>query len=268
MYHHNMIRIYRSPDAGEGGGAAAPEAGAAGAAAPGAAGNTSGEAAAPQYVAKADFDSFANEIRQGFSRFSRQPEPAKADGNEKKGERERPDPSKYDFKNDPKALQRYEDDLDEYRYETRKKREQEESQKNERETSLKKNEQGHRQRLADYRKENPDFDADAKKAGNILVLDDVKRAIFGSKNSAAVQHYLFKNPGAAEELNLMAESEGLESVRERIGEYAYAMRQQKDKNESTERAAAVRPPRQSFRGSSANGERKLSIEERYNRSQS
>jgi hypothetical protein len=123
------------------------------------------------------------------------------------------------------------------------------------------------QRVAEYKKENPAFATDMQKAGNIQVFDEVKHAIFASKNSPAILHYLFQNPGAAEDLNLLAQSEGLEAVREQIGEYADAMRQKKEQIGNAEAAARVRPPRQNIRGGSSSGDRKMSPSERYERFQ-
>jgi len=268
MYTHDMIRIYRSPEASEGGGAAAAEGGAEGAAGGEGAAAAAGGQAQPEYLSKSDFESFRSEITGHLQRLTpKQQEERREAAGESKG-KERPNPKDYDFKNDPTALQRYEDDADEWRYQQRKAKEKEESTRAEREAAKQKNESGHRTRVAEYRKENPSYDQDAKNAGNIMVLDEVKHAIFGSKNSAAVQHYLFKNKDAAEELNLLMQTDGIEAVREQIGEYAASMRHQREQSTSAARAASIRPPRQNLRGGSASGERKLSIEERYARSQS
>jgi hypothetical protein len=263
MYSQHMIRLYRSPEGGEGGagseGAPAGDSGAAagaGAAESGAAGGQ-----APQYVSKSDFDAFASRFEQTLSRFnqpSAKSEPAKA------GEPKEPNLDEYDFKK-PGELNRYNRDNYKWLRSLEKAEEAETNAKTEREASIRKNESGHLQRVQDYRKSNPEFDADMKRAGNILVVDEVKHAIFASKNSAAVQHYMAKNPGAADDLNLTAQTEGLEAVRERIGEMAAEMRRTKESQSSTEAAARVRVPRQNLRGGSSSGNRTPSNAERFER---
>lgn len=264
MYTQGMIRLYRSPEGGEGGGTGDDPAGDPGAAAgAGAAEGGAAGGSAPQYATKADLEAFASRFEQNLSRFSR-PEP-KSESQASPSEPKKPNVKDYDFQKDPDALERWQQDTYKWLRHQEKAQEAEERTKSEREASVKKNESGHLQRVQDYRKANPEFDADMKKAGNILVVDEVKHAIFASKNSAAVQHYLAKNPGAADDLNLLAQTEGLESVRERIGEMAADMRRAKESLNSTESAARVRPPRQNLRGGSSSGNRNLSQEERFQR---
>lgn len=265
MYSQSMIRIYRSPEGGEGGGAGetSPAAGDASGASAGAGAAEGGAAggSAPSYVSKTDFDSFANEIRQNFSRFNQpKPEAAKAES----GAPNEPDPSQYDFKK-PGELNRYNRDVYKYHRHLERQEEAQESAKTESEASRKKNETGHLQRVSEYRKANPEYDADLKKSGNIMVLDEVKHAIYASKNSASVLHYLAKNPGSADELDLLAQTDGIDAVRERVGEMAAEMRRAKESMGNTEAAARVRPPRQNLRGGASSGNRTLSNAERFER---
>lgn len=270
MYAYGMnIRILRDPGS-EGGGGAAPAAGAQGGAAGGQGGAQGGSqgGAAPEYLSKADFESFRNELTGHLSRLSR-PEPSdnhRSDGEDKgrRGDPKFPEISDFDFKK-PGEIQRYEDaKADYYEWRREQRAEAKQREKSEKEAPMRA-EREHFTRLKDYRKENPDYDADMSKAGNIQVLDEVKHAVYASKNSPAVVHYLAKHKDEAAELNFLAESEGLDAVRERIGEISATIRAEKQAAKANEEAAKDRPPRQNFRGNTGTAKQGKSPEERFSR---
>ncbi|HEY8994267.1 MAG TPA: hypothetical protein VIM71_06385 [Lacunisphaera sp.] len=269
------FRILRDPGS-EGGGGAAPggAAGAQGGTGAAAGGQGAGQAAgqgsaAPEYLSKADFESFRNELTSHLSRLSR-PEPSegRSSGGDKgkQGDPKFPELADFDFKK-PGEIQRYEDAKADY-YEWRR---EQKSAERDREKSEKEAPQRaareHAGRLKEYRKENPDFDADMSKAGGIHVLNEVQTAIYSSKNSPAIVHYLAKNKSEAQELNFIAESEGMDAVRERLGEIAATIRAEKQLAEANAKAAKDRPPRQSMRGPVADSKNNPSKEERYRRYQ-
>jgi hypothetical protein len=270
MYAYGMkFRIQRDPGS-EGGGGAAPAAGAQGGAGAAAGGQGAGQAgqgaAAPEYLSKADFESFRNELTSHLSRLTpaERREEREERGSRDKGAPKFPELSDYDFKK-PGEIQRYEDAKADY-YEWR--REQKSAEKD-RERSEKEAPQRaareHATRLKEYRKENPDFDADMSKAGGIHVLNEVQTAIYSSKNSPAIVHYLAKNKSEAQELNFIAESEGVDAVRERLGEIAATIRAEKQAAKAAEEAAKDRPPKLNFRGNTGTAKQGKSPEERFSR---
>lgn len=261
MYTQGMnVRILRNMG-GEGGGAAAPAAAPAAGSAPAASDN--GGASAPQYVSKQDFDSFSSnfrrELQESLSRFN-QPKPESRG----QGEPGEPDPSKYDFTK-PGELSRYNADLRKHFRHLDKQEEAAERAKSEGENRSKETLQGHRARMKDYFKDNPTAEEEIRKSGAVEVLEQVKMAVYASKNSPAIVHYLAKNKAVAQELDEILETEGIESVRERIGEIHATIKAEKQIAEATAKAAADRPPRQSFRGNSGSATKQLSAEERYAR---
>lgn len=268
MYTHNMIRINRSPEAGEGNGGA-PAGGAAGAGAAAgdgdasAAGGSAG-AAAPEYLSKSDFEAFQNEFRSTVARLTPAERREEAKG-DKPGEPTEPDVSKYDFSK-PGELSRYNRDNYKYLRSLEKGEEAKETATKQAEEKARKDKQGHASRTTEYAKTNPSYAADMKAAaGKINVTDPVAGAIYGSKNGVLAVHYMAKNPGADQELNLLADSEGPDAVRERIGEMAAEMRAEGKALEANTLAAGQRPPRFNTRGAAQGGQRKASASERYNR---
>lgn len=254
-------RVLRSPEGGEGGGAA-PEQGAGGVTD---AGNQQASAPqAPEYLSKADFDAFRNELTGHLSRLTPSQREERESKGDKSGAPTEPDPSKYDFTK-PGELTRYNQDNYRYFRHLDRMEEAKEAEAKQAQERLQATEKGHKARLAEYRKENPSFDEDMRKAGNIQVLNEVKAAIYASKNSPAIVHYLAKNKDVAQELNEMAEMEGVEEVRYRIGEISATIKAEKLALEANAAAAADKPPRQNFRGNSGSAHRTLSAEERYAR---
>lgn len=263
MYNSSMHRINRSPEAGEGGGNL-PDTGAAGG---GEGGAASGAAATPEYVGKSDFEAFQNEFRQTIARLTPR-EQAAQDRKESgtPGVPSKPDMSKYDFKNDPNASDRYMSDYYKYQRHLEKTEEAKENEVKQSAEKSKKDIQGHQARTSDYAKSNPGYVADMKAAaGKINVIDPVAKAIYGSKNGHLAVHYMAKNPGADQELNLLADSDGPDAVRERIGEMAAEMRAQSKALEGNAAAAGAKPPRFSTRGSAIGGAKKPTAAERFAR---
>jgi hypothetical protein len=265
MYHSNMIRIYRSPEAGEGGGspagAGAEGAGASGAGEGAPAGNSG--AATPEYLSKADFESFRSEFQQTIQRLTPAERREQAAEGNKPGTPSKPDLNAYDFKK-PGELDRY--NLDNYKY-LRHLDKQEEAKENETkaaEEKTRKDKQGHASRTSEYAKANPSYVADIKAAaGKINVNNPVASAIYGSKNGVLAVHYMAKNPGADQELNLLADTDGPDAVRERIGEMAAEMRAQSKALESNTLAAGQRPTRFNTRGAAGGGTRSKSAADRF-----
>lgn len=258
MYSHLMHRINRSPEAGEGGGnlpeSANPVADPA-------------AATAPEYVGKSDFEAFQNEFRQTIARLTPQQQAAqdRKEANGTPGAPSKPDASKYDFKN-PAELDRY--NHDNYKYHRYLDRQEEAKETEAKQTAekSKKDIQGHQARTSEYAKSNPGYVADIKAAaGKINVIDPVAKAIYGSKNGHLAVHYMAKNPGADQELNLLADSDGPDAVRERIGEMAAEMRAQAKALEGNAAAAGAKPPRFNTRGAATGGTHKPTAAERYNR---
>jgi hypothetical protein len=239
------------------------QAGASGEAAGAAAG--AGEQTPPEYLSKSDFDAFRQEITGHLQRLT----PAQAAREEAKsqapGEPQKPDVSKYNFK-DPAELDRYNRDNYKYHRHLDRQEEAKEAEKSQSADKAKKDMQSHQARVAEYGKTSPAFSADMKAAaGKINVTDPVARAVYGSKNGHLAVHYMAKNPGADQELNLLADSDGPDAVRERIGEMAAEMRAEQKLLEGTATAAGQRPPRQNLRGGGSNAGHEPTAEERYKR---
>lgn len=257
MYDMHMIRIHRSPEAGEGGGlpaAAAPQA------AP-----ESAPAAAPEYLSKSDFDSFRSEITGYLQRLTPKQQAAQDAKDIKENGSKRPSPKDFDFEKDPEALQKYEDALDDWRDARRQEKVSKEKAETEAKERSEKTQKGHQARVLEYKKENPSFDEDIKKAGPLQGEPEVTQAVFSHPNSAAIVHHIAQNKAVLDELNQLALTEGRESVLYRVGEIAADVKAAKKALESTKAAAADVPPRQNFRGNSPSKEREPSLEERFAR---
>jgi hypothetical protein len=257
MYTHSMIRINRSPESGEGGGSlpesASPEAAPA--------------AAAPEYISKSDFESFRNEITGHISRLTPK-EQAREESKVDSGDPREPDASKYDFSK-PGELSRYNRDNYKWLRSQDRAEEAKESEARQAEEKSKKDIQGHQARTIEYTKTNPSYAADMKAAaGRINVIDAVAKAVYGSRNGHLAVHYMAKNPGSDQELNLLADSDGPDAVRERIGEMAAEMRAEAKALEGNTLAASQKPPRFSTRGTVTGAAKKPTAAERFARFQS
>src|SRR6185295_1208805 len=90
------------------------------------------------------------------------------------GPAKRPSPKDYDFDKDPEALQKYEDALDDWRDARRQEKATKERTEND--------QKGHQARVLDYKKENPSFDDDVKKAGPLQGEPEVTQAVFSHPN--------------------------------------------------------------------------------------
>jgi hypothetical protein len=260
MYRNSVIaNIYRSPDAVEGGGST-PEAPASSET------PASSPASTPEYVSRSDFESFRNELSGYFreSARNRQDNRSESPKDSKPSEAREPNENDYDFRK-VEDVRRYNKDV--YSWHRHQERQEEAKTNAEKEVTerLRKTESGHRQRIAEYRKENPSFDDDLRKAGNISVHDMVKQAIYRSKSSAPLVHYLALNKGLADELNELADIGEHEDLMERVGEIVAQMKAEKSALEANSQAAKDRPPRQNFRGNSPSKDREPTLEERFNR---
>lgn len=206
------------------------------------------QAPAPEYVSKADFQAF----QQNFERTISGLTPREAAADRKETGPKEPDPRNYDFTK-PGEYARHTRDVHKWNSHLDAQENKPAEEKRQAEQSVRESARNHAQRMADYREKNPGFDADLKAAaGKLNVLDDVKNAVYASKNSALALHYMAKNPDAAQELNFIYESDGIQAVRERVGEMAAEMRGQAKLAESQTEAAGQRPPRMNLRGGVAN----------------
>jgi hypothetical protein len=266
MYTHGMnVRILRNMG-GEGGGAAPAAAAPAGGEAPqGGAGGEGSGTPAPQYLTKADLESFSSSLRNEFSQqFSRLNRPDPKPDSGKQGEPGEPDPSKYDFKQ-AGELSRYNADLRKYFRHLDKQDADKEASEKAREEAPRKAFKEHKSRLDAYKKDHPEFEEDRKKAGAIQAMPDVSAAVYASKSSPAVLHYLIKNSDVVEELNDMAHDGDTGGIRERIGEIAATVRAEEKRLEAEAKAAGDRIPRQNFRGAGASPKKAVTAAERYAR---
>lgn len=248
----NMNRIYRNTQAGEqaGGGEAAAGAG----------------AEAPQYVSKADFDSFANEIRGGFARFN-QPREEKREEGKPEDPRE-PDISAYDFK-DPKNSIKLLNDHYAWRRHEEKKQEAKEKEETSRKESSKKNELEHDNRWAEHTKANPDSAKRFSEAFPALqqLPSDVVSIIKASRNSHLVLDYLSQNTGDIGELERVFNNHGPEAAKYAIGEFAGVQKARSESAKNVRDQSRIVPPRMTFSGGAGkNGGREPTLEERYKRS--
>jgi len=238
MYSQHVIHLHRSPDeigSNGGGEAGAGEAGA----------GAGGAGAQPEYLTKADFQAFQQEITQSLSRRS---EPAaQPDKSSQPHAPREPNPADYDFKK-PADLARYNRDNHRWNSHLDEQERAPIKAKEEADRKLQETVRGHSQRLADYTKENPTAAAEIKAAKIPGVTDPVKEAVFSSRNSHLAIHYLAKHPEEANELNLLADVEGKEAVRERVGEMVALMKAEQKQAESVTVAAGQRPPRMNLKG--------------------
>ncbi len=260
MYPQAMnlrARVYRSPEAGEGGSlpaSAAPQA------AP-----ESSPASAPEYLSKSDFDSFRSEITGYLQKLTPKQQAAQDAKDVKETGSKRPSPKDFDFDKDPEALQKYEDALDDWRDGQRREKAAKERTENEAKERSEKTAKGHQARVLEYKKENPSFEDDVKKAGPLQGEAEVTQAVFSHPNSAAIVHHIAQNKGVLDELNQLSLTDGREAVLFRVGEISAEIKAAKKALESTKAAAADVPPRQNFRGNSPSKDRELSLEERFAR---
>lgn len=256
MYTLNMIRIHRSPEAGEGGGlpaAASPQAAPDASATP-----------TPEYLSKSDFDSFRNELTGYLKNLTPKQQAAQDAKDVKETGSKRPSPKDFDFEKDPEALQKYEDALDDWRDARRQEKAAKERSETEAKERSEKTAKGHQARVLEYKKENPSFDEDIKKAGPLQGEPDVTQAVFSHPQSAAIVHHIAQNKGILDELNTLALTEGREAVLFRVGEISADIKAAKKALETTKAAASDVPPRQNFRGNSPSKERERTAEERFN----
>lgn len=254
-------RVFRSPEAGEGGGLPAS-------AAPQAAPESSPAAApeSPRYLTEDAFNQRFGQL-EGMVRALTPKQQAAQDAKEAKqdGPAKRPSPKDYDFDKDPEALQKYEDALDDWRDARRQEKATKERTENEAKERTEKTQKGHQARVLDYKKENPSFDDDVKKAGPLQGEPEVTQAVFSHPNSAAIVHHIAQNKAILDELNQISLTEGRESVLYRVGEIAADIKAAKKAQEATKAAAADVPPRQNFRGNSPSKDREPTPEERFSR---
>lgn len=266
MYSQNMMRVYRSPEAGEGGGAAAaPAAGAGGADASNQAAASGGAAGSTQaeYLSKSDFEAFRQEIGGHLSRLTPRQQAAEEKADAKDGAPAEPDVTKYDFSK-PGELSRYNRDNYKYLRALDRQEETREAAKKATEERLDKSRKGHVARVAEYRKENPTFDEDTRKFGRMDVENEVSEAVFECEESAAIVHYFTKHPGTHDELNQLALMGNTRAIDRRIGEIVAEIRAEKKTLEANAAAAADKPPRQNFTKGSKGAKQEPTMEERYN----
>lgn len=268
MYSNSMTRINRSPDGGESAGNLGSSEGSQGSASGqnGAGASAGGESGAgqPQYVSKADFDALRNDFTSKISQFSRSNQSSDS-SNKKPSDPSNPNIKDYDFQKDPEALDRYNRDVYKYHRHLERQEEAKEKGENEARDKARGTIQGHRQRMSEFQKANPEAAEALKKAGAVEVLDDVKFAVYASKSSAEIVHYLSQHKEVARELDEIAEVEGLDSLRYRVGEISATIKAEAKLAEAQAAAAKDRPPRQNFRGNSGSANRKPSLEERFSR---
>ena len=259
MYDMHMNRIHRSPDAGEGGGSA-PEMPAGGENG----GSTPSAPEAPQYVSKSDFDSFANEFRQGMSRFQQPRTEPKSEGKDA-GPKSRPKVSDYDMQKDPNAWDKYQDDMEDWRESQREIKRTAQQTEAEAKARSEKTLSGHKARVIEYAKENPSFYDDVRKAGSIQAEPEVTNAVFAHRESPAIVHHLIQNRALVDELSQLQYTEGSHAVHQRVGEIAAEIRAAKKIQAGNINAAKDIPPKQNFRGQSPSKDREPTAAERYQR---
>lgn len=261
MYTCHMLRLNRSPEGGEGGGLPA-------AAAP-VASEPAQPSPIPEYLSKADFESFRNEITGHLQRLTPAQREAREDAKEAKSGKpegvKRPSLKDYDFEKDPTAVERYEDAMHEYQYQIRKAKEAEEQTAKQAEERQKKTLEGHKARVLEYKKENPSFDEDIRKAGALHGEDSVVRAVFSNQESPSIVHHIVKNKAIADELNQLALSGDEYAVHQRVGEIAAEIKAERKALEANAEAAAAKPPRQNFSKGSKGAHHEPTMEERYAR---
>lgn len=264
MYNSSMHRIYRSPDAGEGGGlpaAAAPQAAPVESAAP-----------APEYLSKADFESKWNELGSRLDRLTPREQAQQNAREAKPSAPQKPRLSDYKINSEnPKAeeeLERYNSDV--YRWNRHQERETDAKEaatkaaQERQEKSIK----GHKARTIDYKKTNPTYDADMKAHGPMEVENDVAESVYESEESAAIVHFFAKNKGVADELNQLANMGSTRAIDRRIGEIEAQIRAERKSLEANAEAAATKIPRQNFSKGSKGASHEMTLEERYERNRS
>lgn len=263
MYPMTMHRINRSPEAGEGGGLPA-------AATPEAVGSGTPAAATPEYLSKADFESKWSELGSRLDKLT----PKQAAAEAKDGKPTTPQkPRISDYKmnpDNPKAeeeLDRYNSDIYNYHRHMEREKDAKEASAKSAQERQEKTRKGHQARVAEYIKENPTFEADAKKA-NLMGEEDVTQAIFSHKESPAIIHHMTKNAALVDELNQLALSGDVYGVHQRVGELAAEIRADRKALEANAEAAGTKIPRQTFNKGSAGAKKELTLEERYERNRS
>jgi hypothetical protein len=244
MYNHSMrYGINRSPDAGD--------AGSVGGAAPvdtSTADVSVTPAATPEYASKSDFEKFRNDFGSFQSQiegyFKKQPEARQSEA--KTEAPKRPAMKDFDFTKGESEVQKYEDAMEDWRESVREAKRAERDSAKQSEEKAQRNAQGHNSRMAEYFKENPASRTEIEK-GRIRVLDPVRDAVYASRNGHLAVHYMAQNPGTDQELNMLAETEGPEAVRERIGEIVAEMKRNAKEQEGNIAAASQKPLRDRIR---------------------
>lgn len=220
--------------------------------------------ATPSYVDADTFNRFREEISGHFKSLAESKTTPEKDTSTNT-EISKPSLDKYDFKNDPSALEKFQGDWFRY-YRHLEKAEEEKSSSQKREAeSIKSLQTTHFNRVKDYRKENPEFDADIKKYGSFELYDKNVQAVYRFKNSAEIVHHLIKNREEAKELDTILASEGIEAVYSRLGEISAQIQASKSAAEGNFKSAAARPPRMNLRSTGSPGGRNLTLQQRFER---
>lgn len=267
MYTLNMNRrLYRSPEAGEGGGAG-PAAGATGGDTGGSAGAAGESAATPQYLTKDDFESRFSRLENHIRTLT----PAQQARQESKdGTKEHKFPSLSDYRLDQgsqddriREYERFERDKNAFFRSENKRIDKEENDKTAAEERASKTERGHYKRVSEYKKDHPEFDSDMKKAGSLNVEDSVKSAVYASSDSAAVVHHISKNSALLDELNELALTGRSDEIPYMVGKIAARIESETKLAGANAEAADVKPPRQNFRNIAPGKDKIKSNAERF-----
>lgn len=205
-----------------------------------------GEGAALEYLSKAEFEGFRNEVlstlKSGQDKSRDDDKPDEPDWSQA------PDMEKYDFEKDPKGSSyKYMQDM----YKHFQHLNNQESAKSDPEKAAKELEQTHLKRARDYIKENPEFDADVKKYGSPQLLNGVRYAIYAHPESASIGHYIIKNRKEAEDLEFIYQTDGQQALMYRVGELAAKVREEKSRAKANRDAASDGVPRMMSFGSEA-----------------
>lgn len=219
-----------------------------------------GEGAAPvnDFVPRKDFEGVSQKL-SGYERELaelkqwRQQQSQSSQSQAAPAEPKKPNVKDYDFSNDPTAIDRYNDDLFDYKFHAREKSNAEkqkpqlEAQK--RQESLNRANTNFNTLANDYEKENPGFRAKVATQGLPRTYDEVLPLILRSKESPAIVDHFYEHPEALAELNSVASQEGVEAAAEYLGELRATLKNQKTVLNGNLGAASLRPPRANLKGS-------------------
>lgn len=222
---------------------------------------------APEYVDRTTFDSRFSQLEQTIRGLAPQERKENVSRETKRDEAPR-EPKWEDFKDRPNGVREF--NKANYQFDRWEEKQQEAVANTEKESkaSEERTKQGHSKRWMEYVKENPDAVKRYQAASGELsrIPNTIANAVMSSRNSQVALDYLISNTEEINALILLGQTEGIESVRDQVGEWVGLMKSRSEQSDLIRKQAEHRPIRMNLKGGPGVGARKnLSNSERIAR---